>query len=191
MSQTIKDIATKLTDKLAQAERIVCLEQLQDLEKQRWVVHNKLRELLNHPRNWLESDAFVSVLPRRHGKTTLLNSIKTDLLAAGENVIVATSLPEQTFGYQPDKSKTVRLPFTTTLMGLSTTDAHLLIEEFTLLGAEELQELLSREWKSVSMFGTFIWKKEKDYTQCFVLPAKHPLSSVPGYSKAGIGGKRY
>lgn len=181
--KTISDLERELDTKL----RKHYLTELQDLKRQEWVLHQKLAKYwtktgLNLYEWWLEYGAFICQMPRRSGKSTLLVSLANDLVQRSP-VFVAAGFADarNLLGSMGLSSRVshLTLPFQDKLKGVS--GGHLFVDEYTFLGGAELAELLNHNWDSVSLFGTHVFKAEQDFTGCFVMPSKQPLSAVSGY----------
>lgn len=135
------------------------------LEMFRWKWH---RICVNHGPSWpitatywRERGAFISVLPRSSGKTKMLIKMIDKMSRSGkeDSVYVVThsfdaaklfkhkcpSLPS----YRIDPQHYMRFD------GLNVLNTHLVVDELFYLDDHNMRTLLSMQWKSVTMAGTY------------------------------------
>jgi len=142
-------------------------KEIAELEYQRWWLHQKwvqmsnpvLKKLYSQRAYWKEVGAFVCTLSRQQGKTTLIKRIVKEV---GGIIITPYNAMKDTFkeGDMPLFTEVWSCNETKRqLVGFDTSDRHLFIDEFYMLenfidGREIIESFLSKEWKSVSLFGT-------------------------------------
>ena len=140
-----------------------------DLELYRWKWHNEVylqykrvqsaRESLPLSSYWMEYGAFVSVLPRQTGKTTMLGVIAQKLSTESFiQIIVSSDNMKQNFLAKTGLGKNYVCSIEEWLSRLSLQCAaeysHLLVDEFDFIDSFKLKKVLNNEWKSVTMVST-------------------------------------
>lgn len=142
---------------------------LTDLELYRWKWHNEVylqfkrvqaaRRSLPLLSYWKEYGAFISMLPRQVGKTTMLGEIAKKLSEESFiQIVVPTEKMAQNFSVKTGLGTNYVCTINTWLsrlsLQLSTEYAHLIVDEFNFIEKNKLDALLDRKWTSVSMAST-------------------------------------
>lgn len=144
---------------------------LTDLELYRWKFHNDIyihTTKSHRPPSgfysswcnyWREMGAFVSVLPRQSGKSTMIRTIVNSLgqnseSLSGDYRIVSPSESMRRcliVNLGLDSSKVCIVTNSTALMGVNYSDINLFIDEFMYVHHSYLNAVLDWPWKSVTM----------------------------------------
>ena len=99
-------------------------------------------------RYWMESGAFLSILPRQSGKTTAMIKMATDIIQSGEKAclfVLNRHIAEQIQGRNPLLKGHV---FTNWYPPGVRSNYHCFIDEFML--NKQLDSILTNDWKSVT-----------------------------------------
>jgi hypothetical protein len=108
-----------------------------------------LRGIYNQSDYWKEIGAFIATPARQTGKTTLL--IK--LAERSENAMIVVPRTSMALLIR-ERTKVKSVVGTTALLGMDYSKYDLFVDEFTYLSANDLERLLDKPWRSVTMFGT-------------------------------------
>ncbi|KKN34731.1 hypothetical protein LCGC14_0790750 [marine sediment metagenome] len=142
---------------------------LTDLELYRWKWHNevylkykRVQEAKNQlplSSYWKEYAAFISVLPRQVGKTTMLGVMAKDIAKESFiQIVVPTEYMVNSFftttGLGRNYVCSVETWFSKRSLQLSSEYAHLLVDEFGFIDGFKLRDMLNNDWKSVTMVST-------------------------------------
>lgn len=111
---------------------------------------------------WKEYAAFISVLPRQSGKSTMLKDMVHQFDSRNENHVIFVPnesiqkcLIANVFPNGRNKIKPVSFSrIDRLLQGIIYSDMHLLVDEFDMIERPTLDSLLNRNWRSVSMVST-------------------------------------
>ena len=141
-----------------------------DLELYRWKVHHVTNFHCGRKNNlsmrqwWKEYGAFISVLPRQSGKTSMLKTLINSFSENGEQYMVLVgpnsmrdhlvrnhNIPkEKIITSHAYISKLAHKP------GRSEDqDVNLLIDEFMFISSSTINTILDSEWKTVTMVSSF------------------------------------
>lgn len=107
---------------------------------------------------WRERGAFISVLPRATGKTTMLSKMANRISKDGkrDNVVVITHDLDEARRFRNLSgvpAHRVMAPYSSKIA--HSTDMHLLIDEMFRIPPDRLDFILNHRWKSVTMAGTY------------------------------------
>lgn len=139
-----------------------------DLELYRWKFHNTVYapSVAKHQTHvsrsgwWREHGAFVSVLPRGCGKTSIfIKTIINEFKSKAEHymVVAHNSSRVKSLAYMLEADKHVTSltsMYNDCFNGCATMDVHLVLDEFMLMDDTRRNILLDNDWKSVTMISS-------------------------------------
>ncbi len=138
-----------------------------DLELYRWKWHRDVYINKKGPRNhysksgcglyWKEFGAFISIMPRQCGKTTMIGQMMRMCEEDGEKVFAIVSGPHAikyfcntTGAHTCD----VTYSYDSNIPYLDICNTNLFLDEFTYFRSGDVDTILSNQWKSITMVGT-------------------------------------
>jgi hypothetical protein len=110
---------------------------------------------------WKECGAFISIMPRQIGKTEMLIKLTRHFENNNERYVVAVynqiqKRNTECLGIRPKNVKVASSHVSSTFMPTISeiSECNLLVDEFMCIDKEILDDLLSYNWKTVTMVGT-------------------------------------
>jgi hypothetical protein len=143
-----------------------------DLELYRWRFHHDIymkrkSSVISNSNNycnksyctyWKEIGAFVSVLPRQSGKSMMLTILAKEFAKNNENFIIVVShdqMRRQFISNGISRENVVSIYYALDhMLNASTVYHNLMIDEFNCIKRDKIDEILNRDWKTVTMVGT-------------------------------------
>lgn len=135
-----------------------------DLELYKWKwfhnIHLKINQTCaeNLIDRWKETDAFVSILPRRSGKTTMVKMLEYQFKSNIEDYLIVvpsvTGMHRAIRCHNFDTKHILSVSQALIDQGFFRNNCNLIIDEFTSIDEMNLDKLLDHNWKTVTMIGT-------------------------------------
>ena len=137
-----------------------------DLEIFRWKWHNDVHMKKKNVKIfdagwarivfWKEYAAFTSIMPRQSGKTTMLGQMANILLDDGKQILVFAENKNSFYSKTGISRELIQSEwFSSARMSCQNTlDTHLLVDDFIHIRKSILNELLDKDWASVTMVGS-------------------------------------
>ena len=125
----------------------------------------EMKSILSTPAYWEEIGVFVSITPRRSGKTDLIQKLIKELLQDNEQIIFLTPYRSHQLSRTYQYNTNIQIyPFNILsikpLNGYIYNQYHLFIDNYQFLAQKYLQDLFQHQWKAINLFGSFkVFKK--------------------------------